>query len=818
MTVQADSKQFDMATHDRGLRELGKMLDSSQAVIEFAPDGTILRANDLFLKLMDYAPEEVIGQHHSIFCEEAFTKSADYELFWLSLRSGAAKDGEFKRFARNGREVWIRAKYFPVMDGDSVSHIVKLAMDVTETRQQSIMQQGVLDAISRAQAVVEFDLGGNVLSANKNFLEITGYKLDEIVGQHHRLFCTPEHARSGEYAQFWEALGRGEYQGGAFKRLAKGGREIWIQATYNPIMDMRGRPIKIVKYAMDVTAQRLAAAEAEGKVEAIGRYRGVVEYDMTGKILFANDIFAKMLGYRADELIGLHHQDTSHPGCHIHADYRQFWYRMGRGEAEVSDFLRSDKEGRQRWVLSSFNPIFDLDGRPSKVVEYAHDVTEAKQITLEFQGKVDAISRAECVLETMLDGTILDANDNFLKMVGYSIEELRGKDQRMLVEPEVAQSEGYRQREEGVSQGEFLSGEFKRIAKGGREVWIRATVNPILDLCGTPYKLVTYAMDVTEDKLKSIETENRLEAIERSQATIEFDLDGNVLTANHNFLAVMGYTLREIVGQHHSMFCLPEYLKTQEYGDFWRRLNSGETHSGRFHRLGKYGRDVHIQASYSAVRDLSGRPVRVIKHAYDISAQVELEQRIATKSQEMQGMVKQLTQAIETISNGARGASEVAEETQGAATEGSESIRNAIESIDLISRSSGQIAKIVTVIGELASQTNLLAFNAAIEAARAGEHGVGFSVVAEEVRKLAERSADAASEIAKLIEESGERVAHGTQRSHDAQKAFEGIVRSVEKSSRSIAEIADAATTQEDLTMKVVGMIGELASSTQAQG
>ena len=152
-----------------------------------------------------------------------------------------------------------------------------------------------------------------------------------------------------------------------------------------------------------------------------------------------------------------------------------------------------------------------------------------------------------------------------------------------------------------------MSGEFKRIAKGGREVWIRATVNPILDLCGTPYKLVTYAMDVTEDKLKSIETENRLEAIERSQATIEFDLDGNVLTANHNFLAVMGYTLREIVGQHHSMFCLPEYLKTQEYGDFWRRLNSGETHSGRFHRLGKYGRDVHIQASYSAVRDLSGQ-------------------------------------------------------------------------------------------------------------------------------------------------------------------------------------------------------------------
>ena len=818
MTVQSNNKIFENAERDESLRELGKMLDSSQAVIEFAPDGTILRANELFLALMEYAPEEVIGKHHSMFCDAALAETSDYELFWLGLRNGNAKDGEFKRLARNGREVWIRAKYFPLLDGDTVTRVVKVAMDVTQARRQTIMQEGLLKAISRAQAVVEFDLGGNVLTANKNFLDITGYKLEEVVGQHHRMFCTPEHARSGEYAQFWENLCNGEHQAGAFKRVAKGGKEVWIQATYNPIMDHRGRPTKIVKYAMDVTAQRLAAAEAEGKVQAIGRYRGVVEYDLSGEILFVNEHFAKMLGYRPEDLIGCSHQDTAHPSCHVHADYRQFWYRLGRGEAEVSDFLRKDKDGNQRWVLSSFNPILDLDGKPWKVVEYATDVTEAKQTTLEFEGKVEAISRATCVLETTLDGTILDANANYLKLLGYSLEELRGKNERILVEPTVAQSENYRRKTEGLSQGEFLSGEFKRIAKDGRELWLRATINPILDLCGNPYKLVAYAMDVTKDKLKTLENENRLAAVERSQATIEFDLDGNILTANQNFLAVMGYSLREIVGQHHSMFCMPEHLKSKEYGDFWRRLNAGEAHSGRFHRVGKYGRNVHIQASYSPVFDLSGKPVRVIKHAFDITAQVEMEDRIVTKSREMQGMVKQLTDAIATISSGARGASEVSGETQVAAKQGNEAIHNAIESIDLISRSSGQIAKIVTVIGELASQTNLLAFNAAIEAARAGEHGVGFSVVAEEVRKLAERSADAASEIAKLIEESGERVAHGTQRSHDAQKAFEGIVRSVEKSSRSIAEIADAATTQEDLTMKVVGMIGELASSTQAQG
>ncbi|MET1755988.1 PAS domain-containing methyl-accepting chemotaxis protein [Novosphingobium sp. RD2P27] len=817
MTVHVPQKALE-TSRDAGLRDLGILLDNSQAVIEFTPDGTVIRANELFLRLMKYAPEEVIGQHHRVFCDDAFANSSDYEVFWLALRSGTHKDGEFKRIARDGSEVWIRAKYSPVVEDEVVTRIIKIAMDVTATKRESMLHEGLLSAIDRSQAVIEFDLGGNVLTANENFLKVTGYKLEEIVGQHHRLFCTADYARSAEYDMFWEKLGRGEHHAGAFKRLAKGGNEVWIQATYNPILDLRGRPIKIVKYAMDVTAQRLAAAEAEGKVQAVGRQHGVAEYDLSGKILAANDIFCAMMGYRPEEITNFHHQELSHPGCHIQANYRQFWYRLGRGEHETSDFRRLGKDGREIWVHSTFHPILNLDGQPWKVVEYATDITQAKRVTLEFEGKVDAISRASCVLEAALDGTVIDANQNFLDMMGYSIEEIRGKDQRMLVEPEVAQSEAYRQRAEGLSQGEFLSGEFKRIAKGGREVWIRATVNPILDVCGTPYKLVTYAMDVTDDKLRTIETENRLAAIERSQATIEFDLDGTVLTANDNFLSVMGYTLRELVGQHHSMFCLPEYLRSKEYGEFWRRLNAGESHAGRFHRLGKYGRDVHIQASYSPVYDLSGKPVRVIKHAYDISHQVELERKIATKTQEMHSMVVQLTQATATISDGAVGASSLATDTDEAATQGSVAINNAIESIDLISRSSGQIAKIVGVIGELASQTNLLAFNAAIEAARAGEHGVGFSVVAEEVRKLAERSAEAATEISRLIEESSERVAHGTDRSQAARSAFEGIVKSVEKTNKSINQIAQSAEMQEKLTMQVVGMIGDLSSSTGAQG
>ncbi|CAA9506223.1 MAG: Methyl-accepting chemotaxis sensor/transducer protein [uncultured Sphingomonadaceae bacterium] len=819
MTVQVPSSDFRTqsgAQLEDSLRDLGLALNESQAVIEFDPDGVVFRANELFLDLMGYELDDIVGKHHRIFCDPAYAGSAKYKEFWKGLRAGKPNDGEFKRVAQDGREVWIRAKYVPVTNDGAVVKIVKLAMDVTASKLESLMQEGMLTAIGRAQAVIEFNLDGTIITANKNFLAVTGYTIDEVAGEHHRMFCPPELVGSAEYEQFWEKLGRGEFHSGTFKRVRKDGQDIWIRATYNPILDLSGKAVKIVKYAMDVTAQRQAMAEAEGKVEAIGRSQAVIEFDLTGNILTANDNFLNLLGYSLGEVQGKHHRIFCDPAFAASKEYAQFWHKMARGEPDTGEFRRVTKSGDDVWIQASYNPILDLDGKPWKVVKYAIDVTADKSRNSDFEGKVDAISRAQAVIEFTVDGEILDANENFLGVMEYSLDEVRGKHHRMFCEPEYVQNLAYRDMWEKLARGEFVSGEYKRIGKGGKEVWIRATYNPILDLTGKPVKVVKFAMDVTDEKLRNAEFESRVTAVDRSQATIEFDLNGNIVTANENFLSTMGYTLREIVHQHHSMFCDPEYLKTREYGDFWRRLNEGETHSGRFHRVGKYGRDVHIQASYSPVYDLSGKPARVIKHAYDVTRQVELEQTISSKSAEMQGMVAQLTEAISAISTGASGAQILATDTEGAATAGSEAINNTIESIDLISRSSKQIAKIVGVIGEIANQTNLLAFNAAVEAARAGEHGVGFSVVAEEVRRLAERSAEAAAEISRLIDESGERVEQGTERSNNAREAFQGIAKSVEKTARAISEIAQSADTQEKVSRKVVSMIEELASSTSA--
>jgi methyl-accepting chemotaxis protein len=349
------------------------------------------------------------------------------------------------------------------------------------------------------------------------------------------------------------------------------------------------------------------------------------------------------------------------------------------------------------------------------------------------------------------------------------------------------------------------------VAGDGRDVWIQATYNPILDDTGKPFKVVKFAVDVTEEKLRRAEVEARVSAIDRAQAVIEFDLEGNVLGANENFLRTMGYSAREIVGHHHSEFCDDEYIRSKEYRDFWIRLAKGEVIAGRFHRRGKFGRDVYIQATYNPVLDLDGKAVKIVKYAYDVTEHVLHQQRVEAGAREMTGLVRRLSTSIEGVSHDSQTATGLAEETQGNAERGVEALRASLEAIGLIQKSSVAITEIVRVMGEIANQTNLLAFNASIEAARAGEHGVGFSIVAGEVRKLAERSFEAAQQIGTLIDESAERVQQGSEVSRRAESAFERIVGSVTRTTEAIRSISESTREQQETSRAVDALIAELA-------
>jgi len=280
-------------------------LNRIQALIEFDLNGVVVSVNDNFLRIFDYELEEVLGQHHRMFCEPDYAESDAYTEFWQNLASGQCNAAEFKRLAKGGREVWLQASYNPVFDQDGKPlRVVKFATDVTEAKLQTAEYEGMIRAIRRAQAVIEFDLKGIVLDANENFLSIFGYTLDEVVGQHHRIFCDPGYAESPDYTKFWQALGRGEYDADEFKRVNKNGGEVWLQASYNPILDMEGRPFKVVKFASDITAevQKRSLALLEMSTPVTKIWDGVLFAPIVGIVdsKRAVDIMNKALSSIAD--------------------------------------------------------------------------------------------------------------------------------------------------------------------------------------------------------------------------------------------------------------------------------------------------------------------------------------------------------------------------------------------------------------------------------------------------------------------------------------------------------------------------------------
>ncbi|HEY0332826.1 MAG TPA: methyl-accepting chemotaxis protein [Stenotrophomonas sp.] len=243
-------------------------------------------------------------------------------------------------------------------------------------------------ALHRVQAVIEFDLDGTILDANENFLQAMGFRLEEIQGRHHRIFVDSAYATSAEYREFWAKLGKGEFDAGQYKRHGKDGREIWIQASYNPVFDSLGRPFKVVKFATDITAQKMQAADFAGQLAAISKSQAVIEFDLAGRILSANENFLAALGYTQQELQGRHHSMFTAPAYRDSAEYQAFWAKLGRGEYDAGQYLRYGKEGREVWIQASYNPIRDMDGKPFKVVKYATDVTAQVRETQALQRAV----------------------------------------------------------------------------------------------------------------------------------------------------------------------------------------------------------------------------------------------------------------------------------------------------------------------------------------------------------------------------------------------------------------------------------------------
>ncbi|WP_100176526.1 methyl-accepting chemotaxis protein [Bradyrhizobium nitroreducens] len=387
--------------------------------------------------------------------------------------------------------------------------------------------QARLDAIGRSQAMIEFNLDGSIITANQNFLDALGYRLDEIQGKHHSMFVPADQRDTAEYKAFWAALNRGEYQAREFKRIAKGGREVWIEASYNPVLDGNGKTVMVAKIATEITAKKIRSMTDASKIAAISRAQAVIEFKLDGTVVTANENFCKTLGYSLAEIEGKHHSLFVAEAERSGAAYRDFWAALNRGDYQAGEFKRIGKGGREVWILASYNPLLDENGKPYGVVKFATDITAEKLKNADLAGQIAAIDKAQAVIEFNMDGTIITANANFLGALGYSLAEIKGKHHSMFVEPSERDGAAYREFWAALNRGQYQAAEYKRIGKGGKEVYIQASYNPILDLNGRPFKVVKYATDTTRQVLVRMGNE-RVRGMMESVAAGSEELNASV--------------------------------------------------------------------------------------------------------------------------------------------------------------------------------------------------------------------------------------------------------------------------------------------------
>ncbi|MDM9629047.1 PAS domain-containing methyl-accepting chemotaxis protein [Rhizobium sp. S152] len=487
-------------------------------------------------------------------------------------------------------------------------------------------------------------------------------------------------------------------------------------------------------------------SEANRVLEAVARSQAIIEFDLSGKILTANENFCKTVGYELAEIIGQHHRIFVEPAEASSQEYLMFWQRLAKGEHDQRQYRRIAKGGREVWIEASYNPVLK-NGKPYKVVKFATDITITKISEATASGKLDALSRAQAIIEFTPDGIIQTANENFLAVVGYHLSEIAGRHHSMFCDPEYAKSKDYDRFWQELRAGMFVANEFERVAKAGNRVFIQASYNPIFDMSGRVFKIVKFATDVT----------SRVENVGRLGRALKELAEGDLTrTIDHHFIDSLE-SLRE------------------DYNGAAGKL-----------RAAMLSVTANARAIAAGSREIGAA-------ANDFSRRTEQQ---AASVEETAGAVEQITKTVLESSHRAGDAGELVAKARENAEHSGTVVRKAVGAMTEIERSSQEISSIIGVIDDIAFQTNLLALNAGVEAARAGEAGKGFAVVAQEVRELAQRSASAAREIKMLINTSAQHVRAGVALVDQTGQSLEQMVSQVQAIDANVSAIAESSREQ----------------------
>lgn len=489
----------------RSQRERTALLQA-HASIEFKPDGHILGANAAFMAVMGYQLDEIKGQHHRMLVDPVHAASPEYQVFWAQLALGHVQTAEFMRVTKSGRPVWLQASYIPVRDRfGRVERIVKIAQDATERRLRDADFRDQVSAIEKSQAVIRFDLDGTILWANDNFLGALGYRLEEVVGQHHRMFVDPQAARGEAYARLWSDLRSGAYKTAEFRRIHKSGADVWVQASYNPICDIDGKPRGVVKFATDITAVvKQRAVNATLSLVADGTDNSVVICDAQGRIEYVNPGFTKLTGFSAAEALG---QTPGRllQGPHTdRATVERVRAKLKAGQPFYEQILNYTKGKAPYWISLSINPIFGEDGQLQRFISVQADITESKMRAVEDATRLQAIRASTATADWSSAGQLMQASPRLLKILGCDDIAAADKLLRQVFNDAMRGDDGLR-----LNRGEGVSREVALVASAGERVWLQVNFNSVFAVDGALSMLTMYATETTQQR----ETIDRIRAV-----------------------------------------------------------------------------------------------------------------------------------------------------------------------------------------------------------------------------------------------------------------------------------------------------------------
>jgi PAS domain S-box-containing protein len=572
-------------------------INSTLATVSYSPRGLILQANDIFLNLVGYDFAEIERKHHQFFMPLQDGKSEQYQVFWQELASGKAQSGEFKFLGRNGVEIWLAATFTPMFDVQGkVESVLQLAQDITEVKTRSLDYEQQLKAIENAAALALYDREGTLLYANQEFSALTGYQIADILGKNHKILVLPQESQGHGYVEFWEKLRTGESIRGEYERVGRNGEHYWEQASYNPILDLNGKVVKVIAFSQDITTRKhlelvnnnqilelqsieeelrqnleeMAATQEELERQAaqneairneLAARQGVIdksalvtESDLYGTITYVNEKFTQISQYTPEEAIGKPHSILRHPDT-PKAVFKEMWETIKAGKIFQATYANRAKDGSTYWVEATIAPILDKDGKPLKYIGVRFDITEKVK-------QQDEVSR-------------------LLFQAQQQNEELRAQEEeiRQNMEEMAATQEALQRKEEELSAS--------------------------------------------------------LNAIDRTVATIYLSPEGKVIDFNDTFEKIMGYPKSELIGRHHSLLLDEADASNKSYEKFWQQLRAGIAQSGEFKRLNKNGDYVWLSATYTPVVRRDGSVERIIKLAIDITETKVKTQRYAQELEKL---------------------------------------------------------------------------------------------------------------------------------------------------------------------------------------